>query len=176
MEMPYGMNPFSSGLCEHYEENKIQCPLEDRREEVALALKHKRSKKAKTTDQEGKVRSRKLVEPGRETGHWNPMEKRRYHWFLEIYHSHFENKHMRRMDKIFKTMADFLGTRAADQCRSHHQKMEKKYKNFYNIIFNLRISHYGSPMVVDLAAELRHLNLCIDEGLISDTILEQHLQ
>jgi hypothetical protein len=27
-------------------------------------------------------------------------------------------------------MANFLETRAADQCRSHHQKMEKKYKSF----------------------------------------------
>jgi hypothetical protein len=73
------------------------------------------------------------------------------------------------MDKIFKTMADFLGTRAADQCRSHHQKMEKKYKNFYNIIYNLRLNHYSSLVVSDMLVELKQLNLCMDEGLISET-------
>jgi hypothetical protein len=83
---------------------------------------------------------------------------------------------MRRMDKIFKTMADFLGSRAADQCRSHHQKMEKKYKNFYNIIYNLRLNHYNSLLVSDMLVELKHLNLCMDEGLISETELEHHLQ
>lgn len=176
MELPYGTSPYAAALNGHFEENKIQCPLEDGRNEVSLALKHKRSKKTKPSDHEGKVRSRKMAEPGKEIGHWNPMEKRRYHWFLEIYHSHFENKHMRRMDKIFKTMADFLGSRAADQCRSHHQKMEKKYKNFYNIIFNLRLNHYGSSLTADLAVELRHLNLCLDEGLISEAVLEQQLQ
>lgn len=45
---------------------------------------------------------------------------------------------MRRMDKIFKTMSDFIGTREAEQCRSHHQKMEKKHHTFYRILAHLR--------------------------------------
>jgi hypothetical protein len=52
-------------------------------------MKQKRSKKSRSSDPEEKVRTRKMVEPGRETGHWNAQEKRKYHWFLEIYHSHF---------------------------------------------------------------------------------------
>jgi hypothetical protein len=81
----------------------------------------KKLKKSSKTGEER--RPRKPLQPGMRVGHWTPEEKKKYHWFLELYHSHFENKHLRRMDKIFKTMADFLGSRAADQCRSHHQKM-----------------------------------------------------
>lgn len=61
---------------------------------------------------------------------------------------------MRRMDKIFKTMELFIGTRQAEQCRSHHQKMEKKYLNFVTIIHNLRLHHYGcaeiEPIIEDM--------------------------
>lgn len=80
------------------------------------------------------------------------------------------------MDKIFKTMADFLGSRAADQCRSHHQKMEKKYKNFYNIIYNLRVLHYGSASTAELLSELRQFNLSLEDELISEAQLELYLQ
>lgn len=80
------------------------------------------------------------------------------------------------MDKIFKTMADFLGSRAADQCRSHHQKMEKKYKNFYNIIYNLRVTHFGTPSTTDLVAELRQIGVGLEESLISEAQLEEYLQ
>lgn len=40
----------------------------------------------------------------RKIGHWSYEENKRYHWFLEIYNHHFINKHLRRTDKIFKTM------------------------------------------------------------------------
>lgn len=53
-------------------------------------------------------------------------------------------KKLRRMDKIFKSMADFIGSREAEQCRSHHQKMEKKFKSFYKILKNLRLDFYMS--------------------------------
>ena len=81
------------------------------------------SKKGRKLGPKPKERPKRPTEPGKLMGHWNTIEKKKYHWFLEMYHGHFENKHMRRMDKIFKSMADFIGTRAADQCRSHHQKM-----------------------------------------------------
>jgi len=85
-----------------------------------------------------------LSEENRRKGHWSGEENKRYHWFLEIYNNHFICKEMRRLDKIFKTMALFIGSREAEQCRSHHQKMEKKYHSFTNIILYLRTFHYGS--------------------------------
>ena len=75
-------------------------------------------------------------------GHWNVEENKRYHWFLEVHFSHFMNRSMRRMDRIFTLMAKFVSTREAEQCRSHHQKMEKKHKTFAKILLNLRLSHY----------------------------------
>jgi hypothetical protein len=56
-------------------------------------------------------------------GHWEESERINYHIFLEIWHKQFENKKLRRIDKIFKLMSRFVGTRQPDQCRSHHQKM-----------------------------------------------------
>ncbi len=71
-------------------------------------------------------------------GHWSAYERERYHLFLEAYHTHFEQRHLRRLAKIFKLMAGFIGTRAPDQCRSHHQKMEKKHGSFHGILRSLR--------------------------------------
>lgn len=53
-------------------------------------------------------------------------------------------KYLRRTDKIFKSMASFIQTREAEQCRSHHQKMEKKYHSFYQILIKLRTDFYHS--------------------------------
>ena len=47
------------------------------------------------------------------------------------------------MDKIFKTMEKFVLSREAEQCRSHHQKMEKKHGSFSKILKALRKAHYG---------------------------------
>jgi hypothetical protein len=64
----------------------------------------------------------KILGNGKASGHWRVEEHKRYHWFLEMHFNHFLNKHLRRMDKIFKSMEIFVGTRQAEQCRSHHQK------------------------------------------------------
>lgn len=45
-----------------------------------------------------------------------------------------ENKENRRSSKVFKQMAKVVITRSADQCRSHHQKMEKKHGTVQNIL------------------------------------------
>ena len=71
------------------------------------------------------------------------------------------------MDKIFKTMADFVGSRAADQCRSHHQKMEKKYKTFYNIIYNLRMENYQVLEVEEMRHEMNGAGIKGDFSLIN---------
>lgn len=68
-------------------------------------LVHKKEKKIYSKSRE---RIKKPLEPGKLVGHWNTLEKKKYHWFLEMHHEHFENKHMRRMDKIFKSMSDFI--------------------------------------------------------------------
>lgn len=54
-----------------------------------------------------------LSDENRKRGHWCLEENKRYHWFLEIYSKHFICKEMRRLDKIFKTMAVFIGSREA---------------------------------------------------------------
>lgn len=69
----------------------------------------------------GKIREKKYKvmtgdkdkNPNQLFGHWSPEENKRYHWFLEIYHSHFMNRSLRRMDRIFTSMAKFVGTREA---------------------------------------------------------------
>ena len=113
-----------------------------------------------------KDRVKKPLEPGQLVGHWNTLQKKKYHWFLEMHHGHFENKQLRRMDKIFKSMATFIGTRAADQCRSHHQKMEKKYKTFHYIIYNLRLNHYNTLEALDMIDEFTSYGIISPNPLI----------
>lgn len=36
-----------------------------------------------------------------------------------------------------------MGSRAADQCRSHHQKMEKKYGSFEILVSNFLFDEHG---------------------------------
>ena len=92
---------------------------------------------SKTISQRGSLKSEGVI--GRNPiKHWNMDEKKRYYWFLEVYHQHFLLRHLRRLVKIFTLMENFLGTRGATQCRSHHQKMEKKYGNFRGILLHLR--------------------------------------
>lgn len=71
---------------------------------------------------------------GKNVGHWNVREKRLYHNFLTEHSQQFIRSELRRSDKIFRSMASYIGTRAPDQCRSHHQKMEKKYGSFQKIL------------------------------------------
>lgn len=46
-------------------------------------------------------------------GHWNLQQNKHYHWFLQLHSRHFVLKYLRRTDKIFKSMASFIGTREA---------------------------------------------------------------
>lgn len=47
-------------------------------------------KKLKKLPKSGDDRKlKKQVEPGIRIGHWTLEEKKKYHWFLEIYHVHF---------------------------------------------------------------------------------------
>ena len=66
----------------------------------------------------------------------------------------FIHKRLRRADKIFKSMATFIGTREAEQCRSHHQKIENKAESFFHNLQMLRVENYDSlspqPLVDDM--------------------------
>lgn len=78
------------------------------------------------------------------------------------------------MDKIFKSMEMFVGTRQAEQCRSHHQKMEKKYLNFTTIITNLRKQHYSSIDVEPVLEEINAFGAHATEGLATiEYLMEQ---
>jgi hypothetical protein len=69
------------------------------------------------------------------------------------------------MDKIFKTMECFIETRQAEQCRSHHQKMEKKYQYFPKIITNLRSQHYGTDDIQPLIEDILRNGITIDDEI-----------
>jgi hypothetical protein len=99
-------------------------------------------------------------------------ENKRYHWFLELHSSHFLNKHMRRMDKIFKCMERFVATREAEQCRSHHQKMEKKHGVFVNILKELRRQNYGAGDAELIVADMLAHGVECTEELLSWAALE----
>lgn len=135
--------PASHNQEECFEEAKISQPHES----DSFRLKKRKGK------EERRERRRDEARPaGQHFGHWTLEENKRYHWFLEIHSQHFLNKHLRRMDKIFKSMALFVATREAEQCRSHHQKMEKKYDHsFQLILLHLREEHYHTHATLPLA-------------------------
>jgi hypothetical protein len=83
------------------------------------------------------------------------------------------NRHLRRMDKIFKSMEVFVGSRQAEQCRSHHQKMEKKHNSFTNIIAALRRNHYHTLDPEPLAHALAEHNVALLDPLPSAQELAQ---
>jgi hypothetical protein len=78
-----------------------------------------RAKKQKAKER----RKRERQMSGKNVGHWNIREKKMYYTFLTMHERHFLRNELRRSDKIFRSMSHYIGTRAADQCRSHHQKM-----------------------------------------------------
>lgn len=126
---------------------------------VAQKPKPRKGSGETSEKKEKKKQSSKVSMDGQQRGHWKLEENKRYHWFLEIHSSHFINKHMRRMDKIFKTMERFVGTREAEQCRSHHQKMEKKYGSFANILKELRRQIYGSGDIDGILSDMKSAGL-----------------
>jgi hypothetical protein len=81
--------------------------------------------------------------PTKRSGHWSSEEKLKYYQFLVKHQMNFEKRELRRLDKIFKLMSQHLGSRAADQCRSHHQKMEKKYGSFEALMSNFLFDEHG---------------------------------
>ena len=54
--------------------------------------------------------------------------------FIEKNHKLFEAEEKQKKYRIFNKMALFVKTRDKIQCRTHHQKMIRKYLTFQNIL------------------------------------------
>lgn len=76
------------------------------------------------------------------------------------------------MDKIFKTMEKFISSREAEQCRSHHQKMEKKHGSFIKILKELRKTHYSCGDADPVSSDMKNNGLSCTEELLSWAELE----
>ena len=71
---------------------------------------------------------------GIKSGIWNINEMKAYLKFITRFESHFKGKATRKKKKIFQRMSNFIKSRTAEQCRSHHQKLEIKYETHKRII------------------------------------------
>lgn len=60
-------------------------------------------------------------------GHWRRVEQAKYVQFIRKYYFIMRSSLLRYHYKIFNTMAEEIGSRNAVQCKSHHQKMLKKF-------------------------------------------------
>ena len=63
-------------------------------------------------------------------------------------------------------MANFMKSRQAEQCRSHHQKMQKKYNNFYQILIKLRMEFYSTLKREELAEDLEERGYKIKQNYL----------
>lgn len=58
----------------------------------------------------------------------------KYIAFIDFHRDRMRSKDKRRSNKFYQEMADFIVTRNALQCRSHHQKLEEKYTHAPKIV------------------------------------------
>ena len=69
------------------------------------------------------------------THHWNDEENQKYVEFLMKFKDVIEGgKKVRRKWHLNRMMSKAIGSRSYEQCRSHHQKMIKYYKDIDGII------------------------------------------
>ena len=72
------------------------------------------------------------------TSHWTAEENNKYVAFLMRFREVVEGERQRRRKwHLNRIMSKHIGTRSHEQCRSHHQKMVKHYKNIDGIIEHL---------------------------------------
>jgi hypothetical protein len=79
------------------------------------------------------------------TGHWSEEEKLRYLLFIDHHGGRLATRERRRLWRVFRSMASFVGTRRAAQCRSHHEKMEHYYQSLPNIVACLKDNVHDYP-------------------------------
>lgn len=73
-------------------------------------------------------------------------------------------------------MEIFVATREAEQCRSHHQKMQKKHGNFLAILKELRMQNYGAGDADAVLSDMQANGVNCPEELMSWSILESGIQ
>ncbi|CAK87565.1 unnamed protein product (macronuclear) [Paramecium tetraurelia] len=57
-------------------------------------------------------------------GHWTTKEHNLYLSFIQTNKDIMLNSDLKKQNKIFKQMSNFIKTRSPSQCRSHHQKFD----------------------------------------------------
>lgn len=60
-------------------------------------------------------------------GRWTPEEQNKYIEFMRKHYYIMRSSQLRYHHRIFNDMADYIGTRTSNQCKSHHQKMMQKF-------------------------------------------------
>ena len=89
----------------------------------------------------GSKKKKKLV--GYSTGEWTLRELKMYHRYLSTHKNEFTDPHLRKRNKVFMKLSDFIGSRTPDQCRSHHQKSTCKFPDF-----DVLLNHYESRITI----------------------------
>ncbi|CAD8115582.1 unnamed protein product [Paramecium primaurelia] len=78
----------------------------------------------------------------RVNGHWTNQEHLLYLEFVKNHESILKSKYDKKSKKIFKLMSQYIPTRNATQCRSHHQKFNPLIKR------KLKKSFGYTPIVI----------------------------
>lgn len=121
-------------------------------QELETEVKEKASPKKKVITKEN--RDEKLPRPKRHCAQmhrWSREEDEVYMRFIKMNQRYFESEGMRRGVKIFVLLSQTLnGHRSPNQCKSHHQKMQKAVKGngTVNGIISFLRRKYGLPPVV----------------------------
>lgn len=98
--------------------------------------------KPKTSNKIGPFKITKEIDPSfkeyRPSGAWTKSENTAYGIFLSSHIEMIEGKETGRLWDVFKEMSQIVKTRNMMQCKSHHQKLCKKYGGVSQIIDELK--------------------------------------
>ncbi|CAD8113959.1 unnamed protein product [Paramecium sonneborni] len=78
---------------------------------------------------QGKVHLEDEDSSSRVNGHWSKSEHQLYLHFVNEHQDILRSKYDKKSKKIFKMMSQYIITRTATQCRSHHQKFNPLQKS-----------------------------------------------
>lgn len=88
-------------------------------------------------------------------GHWRKHEQVKYVLFLRRYFYIMKSGLLRYHYRIFTKMAEDIGTRDAVQCKSHHQKILKKFNyRIEKLIFGQEI--VPGPVIIGKGEDGNH--------------------